>query len=216
LLFCKSDFGEGASSTGISITREQQQSVSYDFINLWLNFTLKRNCQAFEVFSDSLNASPRIAAKQFCLFDSAPLIVDSGNNLTSSISGMSYQWYLNGNPIVGSDSISIMVSQNGTYKVDVVYPNGCIKTSADFVLNNVGINSIKTSEFSIYPNPGTGLFKINGIELNGKNIQIQNLNGKLIYDFTIEKNNYINLENLNSGFYIIHINEKKTKVLLVK
>lgn len=49
------DFGESASSTGISISREEQQAITYDFLNLWLDYTLKDDCTDFFEFQDSLN-----------------------------------------------------------------------------------------------------------------------------------------------------------------
>ncbi|NCP46393.1 MAG: hypothetical protein GW818_08245, partial [Flavobacteriales bacterium] len=38
------DFGEGTSSTGISITRGDQHAVTFDFVNPWLDYTLKGDC----------------------------------------------------------------------------------------------------------------------------------------------------------------------------
>lgn len=60
------DFGEGTSSTGISITRDDQHSVTIDFLSLWLEDKLKVNCEAFDVFNDSLNTSSRVTFNQVC------------------------------------------------------------------------------------------------------------------------------------------------------
>jgi len=60
------DFGEGTSSSGISITREEQHAVAFDFVNLWLDYKLKNDCEAFAVFNDSLNVSSRVTHNQTC------------------------------------------------------------------------------------------------------------------------------------------------------
>lgn len=60
------DFGEGTSSTGISITRQEQHEITFDFVNLWLDYTLKADCNDFSVFNDSLNSTPRATFDQVC------------------------------------------------------------------------------------------------------------------------------------------------------
>ncbi|WP_411376925.1 T9SS type A sorting domain-containing protein [Flavobacterium psychrophilum] len=61
----------------------------------------------------------------------------------------------------------------------------------------------------IYPNPSNGLVNIKINQFTGKvNLQVIDLNGRVVYslkntDFNIEKT--INLNNLQSGMYIIKI-----------
>ncbi len=68
------DFGEGTSSTGISISRQDQHDITFDFVNLWLDYSLKYDCNDFTVFNDSLNATPRATFNQVC---SGPLTFES-------------------------------------------------------------------------------------------------------------------------------------------
>src|SRR5690554_162368 len=60
------DFGEGTSSSGISITRTEQHEITFDYVNLWLDYTLKGNCFAFDIFNDSLVNATRITYDQVC------------------------------------------------------------------------------------------------------------------------------------------------------
>ena len=60
------DFGESTSSSGISISRIEQQSVMNDFLDHWLAYTLKGSCNDFYTFNDSLNNSNRINFQQAC------------------------------------------------------------------------------------------------------------------------------------------------------
>ncbi|WP_230959152.1 T9SS type A sorting domain-containing protein [Flavobacterium psychrophilum] len=61
----------------------------------------------------------------------------------------------------------------------------------------------------IYPNPSNGLVNIKINQFTGKvNLQVIDLNGRVVYslkntDFNVEKT--INLNNLQSGMYIIKI-----------
>src|SRR5690554_6187557 len=60
------DFGEGTSSSGISITRTEQHEITFDYVNLWLDYTLKGNCFAFDIFNDSLVNATRVTYDQVC------------------------------------------------------------------------------------------------------------------------------------------------------
>jgi predicted dienelactone hydrolase len=73
------DFGEGTSSTGISITRQEQHDITFDFVNLWLDYTLKANCNDFAIFNDSLNTTPRATYDQVC---SGPITFESTTTAT--------------------------------------------------------------------------------------------------------------------------------------
>lgn len=44
------DFGESVSSGGISITRAEQQQITYDYLNAWLDAVLKASCEGLEAF----------------------------------------------------------------------------------------------------------------------------------------------------------------------
>lgn len=52
------DFGETTSSTGISITRTEQQSRTFSLLDLWLDSYLRNNSASYTSFLNSLNATP--------------------------------------------------------------------------------------------------------------------------------------------------------------
>ena len=58
--------GESFCNGNINITRVEQQAVTNDFLNLWLDYSLKGNQNAFTVFNDSLQSSNRINYLQNC------------------------------------------------------------------------------------------------------------------------------------------------------
>ena len=59
-------FGENSCGPNLTITREEQHDVTFDFLLAWLDHFLKGEEQAWEVFTDSLASSNRIAYEQDC------------------------------------------------------------------------------------------------------------------------------------------------------
>ena len=59
-------FGESSCNPNLNILRIEQQSVTNDFIKIWLNFSLKSDQNSFSIFNDSLQSSSRITYSQLC------------------------------------------------------------------------------------------------------------------------------------------------------
>ncbi|MBL7781955.1 MAG: T9SS type A sorting domain-containing protein [Saprospiraceae bacterium] len=57
-------FGESTCSPSPTITRAAQQSVTNDFLKLWLAYFLKNDCPKAQEFQDSLSVSSRINDRQ--------------------------------------------------------------------------------------------------------------------------------------------------------
>ena len=69
--------GESTCSPSPTITRAEQQSVTNDFLKLWLAYFLKNDCPKAQEFQDSLSASSRINYRQ-----SRPIACVSGTTHT--------------------------------------------------------------------------------------------------------------------------------------
>jgi pimeloyl-ACP methyl ester carboxylesterase len=59
-------FGENSCGPNLTITREEQHDITFDFILPWLDYFLKGDQEAWEVFTDSLASSQRITHEQDC------------------------------------------------------------------------------------------------------------------------------------------------------
>lgn len=79
------DFGETTSSSGISISRAQQQDIAQDHYGLWLDYHLKSNCTAWEQFLDSISLSTRITPNHLCGITLLSASAGSINNATCGI-----------------------------------------------------------------------------------------------------------------------------------
>ncbi|OUR91804.1 hypothetical protein A9Q87_08330 [Flavobacteriales bacterium 34_180_T64] len=60
------DFGESICNPSLNITREEQQQITFNFLNLWLDYTLNDNQDALISFNESLQDSTQINFSQNC------------------------------------------------------------------------------------------------------------------------------------------------------
>lgn len=204
------DFGEGSASNGISITREEQQDITYNFLTEWLDYTLKGNCESFDNYNDSLTNSTRITFNQECVINPVPAISLNSGQLISSETGISYEWFLNGNAIPNSNNINYAPAQSGNYTVEVTYQNGCSEVSDAFEVILTGVGIQQKTFFKIYPNPAQNFVIVEGVDLN--QVELFNLKGqKMTVSFNDTK---IDLNSIPSGIYLLKVNEVVRKLIV--
>ncbi|MGD0709589.1 MAG: T9SS type A sorting domain-containing protein [Bacteroidales bacterium] len=151
---------------------------------------------------------------------SKPVITPSGSILFST-AGASYQWNLNGNPIIGATGQFYAPLSPGNYSVTVTYSNACSATSAAIIVT--GINELSNSFYvSVYPNPTTDNLTIEiqqaavGSKQNAV-IEITNIQGQLIKTLppcgeagaTTSNKTNIDVSALPSGVYIVEVKTEK-------
>lgn len=112
---------------------------------------------------------------------------------------------LNGTPIVqNSLSPYYVVSQNGSYSVQVSDAWGCSASSQMLSLTDLGIAGIHAGmPIVVYPNPTTSVIIVKGLQVNSI-IQVADLAGKVIMKkiFNSEEE-VIDLSRLEAGVYIL-------------
>jgi hypothetical protein len=74
------DTGELFSSSGISVTRSQQQQITYDYLNAWLDAVLKGDCDAQAAFDDLLENDERTNTQSDCSTDACTCLGDLNND----------------------------------------------------------------------------------------------------------------------------------------
>ncbi|HNQ68281.1 MAG TPA: aryl-sulfate sulfotransferase [Bacteroidales bacterium] len=144
-----------------------------------------------------------------------PVISENGNLLTSTTATY-YQWYLNGSAINGANSQSYTAEETGTYQVEVTNSDGCSSMSGEYYLEITGIDKELKSEITIYPNPNSGLFEING---DGYfNYEIISSHGNTICSG--QNSGVFDLSNLSDGIYYVilktYTTVKTEKLILIK
>ena len=164
-----------------------------------------------QIWSKSTSGStPQSHRYTTCYLNNAapaiPVITAGGNTLTST-SGLTYQWYFNGDAIATATNQTHVASQNGYYTVRVTDVNGCSYSySSQYPFGiSTGISGYEEkNNFNLFPNPSTGLIYFEGTP-NGINYEItlQDAFGKEIYK---SKNvSVIDLGEFNSGIYFVTI-----------
>jgi hypothetical protein len=134
----------------------------------------------------------------------------NGLTLTANMAGAQYQWVdCNNNfqPIAGATQASFSPTTTGSYAV-VVSSNGCSETSTCYFINTVGLNELQVeSDFSIFPNPSNGSFKLMSKQaFKRTSIKIYNELGVVVFDKFFEYKESIDV-NLNqpAGIYFIEL-----------
>ena len=184
------DFLENASSSGISISRDEQQQTTFDFLNSWLDYSLKDNCEQYSVFQDSVINSNRITYDQVHIENSTPSIVENNGVLTSTAIGIEYQWFLNDSAITGENSIILIPILNGDYSVEVFFSNGCPTISNPYSFyyqlgNHPELSPISYLLYQNYPNPFNPITTLGYSTPKDElvNITIYDLKGRIVKTF---------------------------------
>lgn len=122
--------------------------------------------QSFDAGSQHLavvqtQESSCISSGVLIIMDTVPFIDlnVSGTTLSTSVSGVSYQWFYNGSAIPGANSQSLAMAAWGEYYVEVTFTNGCTGISEVFTYG-VGMDEFNTAEMLIFPNPSNGDFTV--------------------------------------------------------
>lgn len=205
------DFGEGSASSGISISRLEQQAVTMDFLNLWLDYNLKGICEAHSILDDSLSTSARITSMQSCtpnfLIDTS--ISVNGMVLTSNALGVDYQWLdctNNYATIPNANSAIFTGVLSNTYAVELTH-NNCKDTSTCIPLGVLDASRINSEAiFKLSPNPVQEVCTIAASqEITG--IRISTLMGQVVYtNSEINQHSFtISTKQWEAGLYLVEL-----------
>lgn len=143
------------------------------------------------------------------------------NNVMKSTLGLEYQWYLNNNPIVGSDARLYVFSEPGNYKVQVTNLDGCTAFSDPVSVSLTSIANLDVP-FTIHPNPFENSLSIEfttGTGTDEITFQLQNVLGKTEFASVLTPHSQtFSLPELPSGLYTatVTIDEVRYRISVVK
>ena len=149
-------------------------------------------------------------------------VTQSGATLTASAVGAAYVWLDCNNsfsPIVGETAATFTPSVSvGSYAVEVT-ENGCVDTSACFVVDFSSLEKSADFEVMVYPNPANGVFNIKFIGVNQSDLQLNvlDMQGKIIFSEllpNVTKNQIqkVDISNKENGVYLIKIQSENGEV----
>jgi len=111
-----------------------------------------------------------------------PVITNNAGVLASSVTGGSFQWFLNGNAVSGATNSTFTPTATGNYTVTVTQ-GGCSATSAAINVNTVGIPTTGAFNVNLFPNPVSGILNIStgySAEQEHVSCSVFDLSGKLV------------------------------------
>lgn len=131
----------------------------------------------------------------------------NGATLNATPGFTNYQWYLDGELLLGESSFYIFPTINGEYMVEVSDENGCQNFTTYTYQNATSLENYEDL-FSVYPNPSNGQFNVNFKDAQLRTVEIYDNHGKLLYQehlYNIE--NTVNPVHLSSGFYFLTVKQ---------
>jgi dienelactone hydrolase len=206
------DFGEATTSTGISITRAQQQARTYSLLDPWLQYMLKDSCDAYTQFSNVQDDSPStLVVQTTCALNVSPVISLANADLVSTEVGVGYQWFQNGTAISGATSSILSAPGNGIYTVQATFSNGCSSLSPPFNLGNTGLSELTPAVYTLSPNPTTGHLMLQSTKTEPVHVIVRNTDGQVVKACTVSDE--INLSDLSNGVYMVEINGSYHRII---
>lgn len=200
------DWSTGQQGTSISVTNS---------VTTLYNFTVSLGaCKV--TGNTTLTVMPNVTQ---------PQIVIVGSDLTTTLVGVTYQWYLNGNSIPGATLSVYTPTQAGWYSV-WVDNGGCKSSSSPVEITDVGIQEMQLfSSMLLGPVPAKDILILSmSNELRSKDIgyEIHNVSGQMVKKGLIRsgKNSSaeIDLHGISTGVYILKLygSENSHSVKFVK
>ena len=211
------DFGESVSSPSISITRAAQQTAMFGLLDPWLDLKLKGICESYAAFLLGINSQPGTVNESICPALPIITLVNDPNQgagvYCSSETGLSYQWYMDNQPIIGETQqcYNIPVDLGATYQVAVSFQNGCVLSQSLTFESNVDETSLNYLE--IYPNPANQFVTIknNATEIK---VRILDANGRIIEEHLDNASSHsFDISRLKKGFYLLEITTEHRKIV---
>lgn len=148
-----------------TITVSPEQNTSYN-----ITITDGNNCTATQSIAIEVNAGPVV-----------PVIQQQNDTLLAGTTD-SCTWYLENNIIAGATQNILVITQNGSYSVEVTDSNGCSRKSQAYVVIGLSTEDVfRSLSWSLYPNPAEEFVQINcqGCK-NGFNAEVYNTLGSII------------------------------------
>jgi len=130
--------------------------------------------------------------------------ISESNGVLSTIQGDSYQWFLNGAPLIEGNNQSYIPLVDGYYSVEVSFSTGCSSLSEDYPFGQVGLDQLE-EKLSVYPNPSQGIFFIDVTGADAMEMTVVDPVGRVIIPSKMLDNSYkntVDLSNFGSGTYL--------------
>jgi SprB repeat len=137
-----------------------------------------------------------------------PVTISVNGDTLTSYTAVTYQWYLNGQPIPGATTATIVAHTSGNYTVEITDNNGCHYTSSVTTIKVTGLDNVSAgSSIKVYPNPlAAGNWHVDVSEaLIGATCQVFDADGRLVYKDELKSTQSEISLNVAQGVYLMQI-----------
>ena len=131
-------------------------------------------------------------------------ITRSGDTLTASPAGLSYQWYRNGTSLSGATTQRYVALSTATYSVVTTGAHGCRDSTS--IHYTTGVSDVAAYSFTIRPNPFDAQLVVEMEGVNTAEVTICSIEGKTLLSQSISAAiNTIDTKSLTNGIYIVRV-----------
>ncbi|MCB9173829.1 MAG: S8 family peptidase [Flavobacteriales bacterium] len=207
------DLNPGSYSSYVWFNNDTNSTITIDSTEVvYVVVTNNSGCKSF---SDTLQTTWHALPQK-------PTLTVLGNDTLLYSSTLDLQWYYNTSVLSGESDTILIAQNNGDYFLTVTDSFSCVNYSDTITLLTVGNHDFENEiEISIYPNPTTStlniissnnepIFKLNLLDVTGKNIQTIKPHDSVVK---------LNLKGLSEGVYFLQLVLEKstfTKKIMLK
>jgi PKD repeat protein len=209
------DFGDGTKSNLTNPIKSYSASGVY---NIKLTTITNNGCLDSTTKIVTIKNSPtsgKMAGLSINIQVNTPYLYNISQQLNHT-----YNWIIDNGAIVsgqGTNAVTVQWLSNGqgSLKCVLINSENCTDTSVLKVnIGTTGINDIKNSKIKIYPNPTNNIINIERLNKNeNNNIQIFDMQGKLVITKIFTEKVMIDLSELDNGVYVIKIGEVAQRIV---
>jgi hypothetical protein len=138
-------------------------------------------------------------------------ITQTGGDLIST-EGDAYQWFFNGDSIIGATDQVYMPTENGIYTVEMTAFNGCSDLN-NYTFQNVSIEEALAVNLTVVPNPSLGQFRLTAS--SKFTYVIYNVLGEIVtLSNVLESIKNVDLTAEENGVYILKVMTENNDVII--
>lgn len=149
--------------------------------------------------------------------------LSSVNFINTSVNAVSYAWNFGDGTLANTQNPVHNYTSNGTYTVTLVVTTaeGCTKTIVKTItIEQLGLDiNTANASIQIYPNPVDNILFISNAKMEKLNIQVVDINGRIIYntnDFSNSSIIEIPTQTWNKGMYFVTVSSENGQQATMK
>lgn len=178
---------------------------------IWVKTAGSYNCTV----NDPNNCTGVSTPQQITIHNVQSVSISVKGDTLSAFGGVSYQWFFNGNPVIGATNSVLIATTNGSYAVLVVDENGCSNISEPVSVVVSYIEKYGEATIQINPNPFNEYLSIVCNTYKQKNVMVSDSFGRIVASSVIADSNEVNLVTtaLSKGVYFVTIDDRVFKLV---